>query len=97
MDQDRNRKHPRTRLRAAVTLRHPQVGEQHTHTRDISEGGAFLLAEGMRLPELGEIVEVQVQGLSGEEAPIVRMRVVRIDKEGVGLEFVDGPDLPPAE
>lgn len=91
MDKDRNRKFPRTRLRAAVTLKHPEVGEQLTHTRDISDGGAFVLTEGITMPDLGEVVEVQVQGLPGEAAPVVRMRVVRIDRDGMGLEFV-GPD-----
>jgi len=93
-DKEQNRKSPRTRLRAAVTLKHPAVGEQHTHTRDISDGGAFVLTEGITMPELGEVVEVQVQGLPGEPAPIVRMRVVRIDKDGMGLEFVDPDDQP---
>jgi hypothetical protein len=89
VDQDSNRKSPRTRLRAAVTLKHPSMGEHQTHTRDISDGGAFVLTEGMALPAMGEIVEVQVQGLPGEPAPIVRMRVVRIDKDGIGLEFIE--------
>lgn len=89
MKRDDGRKHPRTRLRALVTLNHPRTGEQRTHTRDISDTGAFLLNEGIVLPDLGEIVEVQVQGLPGDPAPIVRMRIVRIDKDGVGLEFVD--------
>lgn len=89
MPSENNRQYPRTRLRAQVKLKHPGVGEQHLHTRDISEGGAFVFNEGVQLPELGEIVEVQVQGLPGEAAPIVRMKVVRIDSEGVGLAFVE--------
>lgn len=89
MSSENNRRHPRTRLRAEVKLNHPQVGEQRAHTRDISEGGAFVLNEGLTLPALGEIIEVQVQGLPGEAAPVVRMKVVRIDREGVGLEFVN--------
>ncbi len=86
---ENNRRHPRTRLRAEVKLNHPAAGEQHAHTRDISEGGAFVVNEGLKLPALGEIIEVQVQGLPGEAAPVVRMKVVRIDREGVGLEFVN--------
>ena len=85
---ENNRRSPRTRLRAEVKLNHPAVGEQRAHTRDISEGGAYLVNEGLVLPALGEIIEVQVQGLPGEAAPVVRMRVVRIDREGVGLEFL---------
>jgi hypothetical protein len=89
VSETKDRKFPRTRLRAEVKLSHPKVGEQHSHTRDISEGGAFIMAEGIVLPEIGDVVEVQVQGLPGEAAPVVRMRVIRIDKEGVALEFVD--------
>ncbi len=89
VDEESKRKFPRTRLRAAVTVKHPDVGEQRAHTRDISDGGAFVVAEGLKLPGLGAVVEVQVQGLPGEAAPIVRMRVVRIDKDGMGLEFVE--------
>jgi c-di-GMP-binding flagellar brake protein YcgR len=76
-------------LRAEVKLSHPKVGEQRSHTRDISEGGAFIMAEGIVLPEIGDVVEVQVQGLPGEAAPVVAMKVVRIDKEGIALQFID--------
>lgn len=89
MSSDNNRKYPRTRLRAEVKLVHPEVGEQLSHTRDISEGGAFVLNEGIAVPRLGDIVEVQVQGLPGEAAPVVPMRVIRIDKDGIALEFVN--------
>ena len=89
MSSENNRRYPRTRLRAEVKLKHPKVGEQLSHTRDISEGGAFVLNEGITtLPTLGEIIEVQVQGMPGEAAPVVRMQVVRIDRDGIGLEFI---------
>lgn len=88
MTEENNRHFARTRLRAEVKLTHPRVGEQRAHTRDISEGGAYVMREGISVPELGEIIEVQVLGMSGDDAPVVRMRVVRIDRDGVGLEFV---------
>jgi hypothetical protein len=84
------RRSVRTPLRAAVKLTHPQIGAVEVHTRDISDGGAFVLAEEQALPALGEVVEVQLQGLSGEAVPVVRMRVVRVDKEGIGLQLLDG-------
>ena len=86
-----DRRYVRTRLRTEVRLTHPEIGDVSAHTRDISDGGAYVYAEGQLLPALGEIVEVQVQGLPGGDAPVVRMRVVRIDKEGIGLQFVDPP------
>jgi hypothetical protein len=86
---ENNRRFPRTRLRAEVKLAHPAVGEQRAHTRDISEGGAFVLSDGITAsPQLGDIIEVQVQGLPGEAAPVVPMRVVRIDHDGIALEFL---------
>lgn len=88
MSPENNRRYPRTRLRAEVKLKHPEVGEQLSHTRDISEGGAFVLNENIMLPALGEVIEVQVQGMPGEAAPVVRMKVVRIDRDGIGLEFI---------
>jgi len=78
----------RTKLRATVTLTHPEVGQLQLHTGDISDGGAFIFNEGNELPSIDEIVEVQVQGMGTGEAPIVKMQVVRIDKNGVGLKFI---------
>lgn len=92
MSSQNNRRYPRTRLRAQVKLKHPKVGEQHSHTRDISEGGAFVLNEGIAMPSIGEVIEVQVQGMPGEAAPIVRMEVVRIDSDGIGLRFLKDGD-----
>jgi hypothetical protein len=89
VSETKDRKFNRTRLRAEVKLSHPKVGEQRSHTRDISEGGAFILGDGIVLPEIGDVVEVQVQGLPGEAAPVVKMKVMRIDKEGVALQFLD--------
>jgi len=81
------RRSPRTRLRAEVKVNHPDAGEIRSHTRDISDTGAFIMTHTEQI-QLGDIVEVQVQGLPGGDAPLVRMRIVRLDKEGMGLEFV---------
>lgn len=83
------RSNPRTRLRAEVKVKHPQAGEIRSHTRDISDSGAFVFGNDNNGVALGDIVEVQVQGLPGGDAPVVRMRIVRLDKEGMGLEFVN--------
>ena len=88
MSGDNKRQHIRTKLRADVKLSHPEVGDLILHTGDISDGGAYILAEGNSLPALGELVTVQVQGMGGGDAPMVSMKVVRLDKDGIGLEFV---------
>lgn len=85
---DNNRDKIRTPLRAEVKLNHPEVGDLKLHTKDISDTGAFILAEGNELPTIGELVSIQVQGMGGGDAPVVQMRIVRLDNDGIGLEFV---------
>ena len=92
-DRDK-RKYVRTKLRAEVKVSHPNVGVLQLHTGDISDGGAYILAEGNEMPELHEIVEVQVQGMGSGEAPIVNMQVVRIDSKGIGLKFINDDEAP---
>lgn len=92
VEDKRKRQHVRTKLRAEVKLSHPQVGDLKLHTGDISDGGAYIFAEGNELPKVGEVVNVQVQGMGGGEAPVVKMRIVRLDKEGIGLEFIQADD-----
>lgn len=95
MSANNKRVHIRNKLRAEIKLSHPQVGDLTLHTGDISESGAYILAEGNELPAVGEVVAVQVQGLGdGGSGPLVQMRVVRIDNEGIGLRFVNDDDNP---
>lgn len=93
-DAEHHRKFVRTRLRAEVKVNHPQMGELLLHTRDISDGGAYLIGSGFSA-QPGDLVEVQLQGLPGDPAPVVQMRVVRVDRDGMGLQFVDldAPDV----
>lgn len=82
-----NRRFVRTRLRAEVKINHPRVGELYLHTQDISDGGAYVQGAGIDVVP-GDVVEVQLQGLPGEPAPVVTMRVARVDKNGMGLQFM---------
>ena len=82
------RQHIRTKLRTKIKLTHPEQEDSIWSTGDISDGGVYLLAEGKTLPNLGDVVKIQVQNLP-VEAPVVEARVVRVDSEGIGLEFVD--------
>lgn len=79
----------RTKLRADVKLSHPEVGDMNLKTGNISDSGAYILAEGHSMPDVGECVNVQVQGMGAGDAPVVKMRIVRMDNKGIGLEFVD--------
>jgi len=66
-----------------------EEGEILALTRDISDGGLFVLVDAGKIPDIGEEVRVQVQGLpNGMEAPWITMKVVRIEAEGLGLVIV---------
>ena len=55
-------------------------------TRDISDGGLFILVDSEKMPDFGESANVQVQDLPhGKEARWVTMQVVRIEADGIGL------------
>jgi hypothetical protein len=60
-------------------------------TRDISEGGVFILTPDQDLPPIGSIVSGQVQGM-GEQAPILQMEIVREEPLGLGLKFISNTD-----
>lgn len=57
-------------------------------TRDISDGGVFVVLDDQRTPPVGTIVRGQVQGMM-DDAPILDMEVVRMEPEGIGLRFVN--------
>lgn len=82
------RRHLRTPLACRIKIMHESIGELLVKTRDISDGGVFVVIDPKDIPAIGTIVTGQVQGLM-DEAPILAMEVVRIESEGVGLRFVD--------
>lgn len=81
------REYIRTALNAAVMVRHSLIGERTFKTRDISDGGVYVIVEEGDFPPIGSVVEVQVQGLP-IPAPILSMEVVRKGADGFGLQFV---------
>ena len=83
------RKSVRTPFTAVVKLTHMESGEFILRTGNISDTGIYVLSEGKEVPAVGQEVAVQVQGLPGPDAPVLNMRVVREDKEGIGLAHLD--------
>lgn len=78
----------RTNVGLKILLSHPVTGAVTAVTRDISNSGVFIVTpESDKLP-VGSIVTVQTQD-GPEDAPILRMRVVRHENDGIGLEFID--------
>ena len=61
-------------------------------TRDISDGGVFILLDQSQRPVLGEVVTVKLTENSrnvGESFPSEDAVVVRQEGEGVGLAFIE--------
>jgi len=86
---DDRREHFRTAMSAQVKVCHDQLGEFVFSTRDISDGGVFIVVNSEPfIPELGDKVRVQVQGLP-VPAPELDMIVVRKTVDGFGLQFGD--------
>jgi hypothetical protein len=81
------RQENRTPMKCQIKVSHPSIGEVVVSTRDISDSGVFLLTENITMPPVGAIVQGQVQGM-GETAPILNMKIVRMEPAGVGLKFV---------
>lgn len=80
------RRYPRTPMKCRIKISHPSFGELIAQTRDLSDGGVYVKHPDLLALPLGSLVSGQVQDLPSE-APVLRMEVVRVDAEGVGLRF----------
>jgi len=91
VDNDR-RGYSRTALSAKVKVVHERFGEWVFSTRDISDGGVFIvLSDEPFRPDIGDRVTVQVQGLP-VPAPVLDMIVVRRTNDGYGLQFEENAE-----
>lgn len=81
------RRHVRTPFVCRIKIIHDSVGELLVKTRDISDGGVFVVLEPEQIPPIGTHLSGQVQGLM-DDAPVLEMEVVRVEPAGVGLKFV---------
>lgn len=82
------RRHIRTPLSCLIKIMHESIGELTVKTRDISDGGVFVILDPEHVPAVGTVVTGQVQGLGGA-APVLRMEVVRVEPTGIGLRFLE--------
>jgi hypothetical protein len=83
-----NRQHSRYPIGVSIKITHDSIGEMLLETKDISDGGLFVVVNPQKMLPLGTIVEGQVQGMA-EDPPIVKMEVVRVTNKGIGLKYVD--------
>ena len=81
------RKHIRTPVNVKVKIWHDTLGSAVLTTRDVSDGGVFLITAGAPIPPVGTVLQGQVQG-PVEDLPVVTMEIVRMEPEGVGLRFL---------
>ena len=75
-----------------VELGFPSGEMQIVRTRDISEGGVFLLVDKLRRPVIGEVVTVKLsEDPSDPETvfPSGDAVVVRQEEGGIGLAFIE--------
>ena len=76
-------------MSAKVRVTHEELGEFVFSTRDISDGGVFIVVDTEPFaPSIGDSVQVQVQGIP-VPAPVLDMVVVRKTNDGFGLQFAD--------
>ena len=85
------RRHLRIGLVVEIELTLPGQETVHVRTKNISDGGLFLVVDGLQLPPVGTEVTVRLKNQlgDGEEPPVNRAMVVRHEPDGIGLEFVE--------
>lgn len=89
---EEQRKHPRRELHLEVELGFPSGEKQIVRTRDISEGGVFVVLDKLHRPVIGEVVTVKLNDSAedaGEVFPSPDAVVVRQEEGGVGLAFIE--------
>ncbi len=78
---------PRTSMKCRIKICHESFGEVIALTRDLSDGGVYVKHDDLTALPLGAIVTGQVQDLP-IEAPVLKMEVMRVMADGVGLRFI---------
>lgn len=86
-----NRKYLRIGLVVDIELTLPGQDTISVRTKNISDGGLYLILDDIQLPAVGTEVKVRLKNQlgDGEEPPVNRARVVRHETGGIGLEFLE--------
>jgi PilZ domain len=85
------RKHLRIGLIVDIELTLPGQDNITVRTKNISDGGLFLVLDNVELPPMGTEVQVRLKNQlgDGDEPPVNRAMVVRAESNGIGLEFME--------
>lgn len=85
----KERRHYKRKLvNARVKLYHPDFDAVEGTTRDISDGGMFVLTDtGLPVSEGEQVKMILTQSRSPDV--VFNMQVVRLEADGLGLRFLD--------
>ena len=86
------RKYTRRDARFEVELGLPSGDIRLAGTRDVSDGGVFIILDQSQRPVIGEVVTVKLTESPqnvGESFPSSDAVIVRQEEEGVGLAFIE--------
>lgn len=83
-----NRQHSRHPIAVSIKISHESINEIILETKDVSDGGLFVVVSPDKMPPIGALVKGQVQGMV-EESPIIEMKIVRLANDGVGLQYMN--------
>jgi len=84
------RRSTRLPIQLEVEFTHDEMGLVHLVTKNISDTGVFITVAEDKQPPIGTtaMVKLKKDFEDGEEAPTLHMRIVRKEKQGIGLEFI---------
>ena len=87
---ENKRKYPRTETKVNVELSFMERDSRIVKTRDISEGGMFLVTDNPGRYPIGEMVSVHYLDPLHDEADTFKDAViVRVTDDGIGISFVE--------
>ncbi|AJO75757.1 MULTISPECIES: PilZ domain-containing protein [Pseudomonas] len=78
---------PDSRQSLRIKIQHDSFGECLGQTRNLSASGVYVRHPMLAALPKGAVVYGQVQGLP-MNAPRVKMEVVQVDAEGIGLRYL---------
>lgn len=80
----------RGKAKIAVELLHERLKDAVTQTYDYSDTGVLVEnMPGTRILKPGTEINIRVTGIMGLPSQIIAARVVRINEEGIALQFLE--------
>lgn len=82
------REHKRKDVEARVEVLHPEIGVVKAHTRDISNGGLFLVLNEHSDYPIGSVMQIRLVDSANTDI-VFNMEVIHKQDNGLGLMFID--------